>query len=70
MAPTCPLRDYTPVLEEPPEPKGHQFQCSLKDEDNGKDVVTVLEGLIQRLRREEGLAEVPCDSQLPYLLAP
>lgn len=54
------FQGHPPVLEEPPEPKGHQLQCSLKDEDDGKDVVAVLEGLIQGLRREEGLSEVPC----------
>jgi hypothetical protein len=56
------VRDHTPVLEEPPESKGHQLQCGLKDEDDGKDVVAVLKGLVQRLRREVGLAEVPCGS--------
>lgn len=48
---------HTPVFKEPPEPKRHQLQHSLKDEDNGEHIVAVLEGLVQRLGAERQAVE-------------
>lgn len=61
----------TPVLEESAEPKGHQLQRGLHDEDDGEHVVAVLEGLVQRLGARGRLVErqAPCPAAPPRPLA-
>lgn len=42
-----------PVFEESPKAKGHQFEQSLNNEDDGKDIVTVFQPLLQVLQETE-----------------
>lgn len=51
MPPTPPDFSLLPVLEEPTEAKGHQFENRLQDKDDSEDVITDLQSLIQDLAR-------------------
>lgn len=44
------LWSIVPVFEEPMEAKGHKFEQSLDDKDNGEHVVAVLQNLLQILQ--------------------
>ena len=60
-----PAPPHTPVLEEPPEPKGHQLQHGLHDKDDGEHVIAVLEGLVQSLRVSTRLLNTRLPAALP-----
>lgn len=62
-----PAPSHTPVLEEPPEPKGHQLQHSLNNKDDGEHVIAVLEGLVQSLGASTRLLNVRPPAVLPAL---
>ena len=66
LRPRCPSAPpYTPVLEEPPEPKGHQLQHGLDDKDDGEHVIAVLEGLVQSLGASTRLLNIRPPATLP-----
>lgn len=65
-----PAPPHTPVLEEPPKPKGHQLQHGLHDKDDGEHVIAVLEGLVQSLGASTRLLNVRLPAQQPFPPAP
>lgn len=71
--PRGPQGPRAPVLEESPDPKRHQLQHGLEDEDDGEHVVAVLESLVQRLGQRSGSGAAltrPPASPMPSLASP
>lgn len=53
MGPNLVRHGALPVLEEPTETEGSEFQHGLQHKGGGEEVITVLEGRLQRLGEKE-----------------